>query len=89
MWLSRHGLRRLLAFVVFIATLAPSEAAASVNAPVLLRILTPRTGEVVHSNQDTEKSGLVCGDTHLSPWIMYIVENTLCKPFSSRKMVVS
>lgn len=52
MRLSRHGLRCLLAFVVFVATLAPCEAAASVNAPVLLRILTPRTGEMIHSNQD-------------------------------------
>ena len=52
MQLSRHGLGCLLAFVVFVATLAPCEAVASVNAPVLLRILTPRTGETIHSNQD-------------------------------------
>ncbi|MHB1478887.1 MAG: hypothetical protein ACYCQH_09640 [Acidithiobacillus ferrooxidans] len=42
----------MLAFGVFVATMAPCEAAAGVNAPVLLRILTPRAGEMIHSNQD-------------------------------------
>jgi len=42
----------LLAFGMFVATMAPYEAAAGVNAPVLLRILTPRARETIHSNQD-------------------------------------
>ena len=50
--LSRHGWWCLLAFGVFVATMAPCEAAAGVHVPVLLRILTPRVGEMIHSNQD-------------------------------------
>ncbi|MDR7925943.1 hypothetical protein RIE95_02870 [Acidithiobacillus thiooxidans] len=59
MRLSRYALRCLLAMVVLVVPLAPSAAIASVNAPIVLKILTPRAGEVIHNNQDKVTVGLL------------------------------
>ncbi|WP_414039797.1 hypothetical protein ACJU26_11565 [Acidithiobacillus sp. M4-SHS-6] len=49
--LGQYSLGCLLAFVMFVAPLASSAAPARVTASIVLRILSPRAGEVVHNNQ--------------------------------------
>jgi len=59
MRLSRYVPWWLLAILVLVVPLASSATTTSVNAPIVLKILTPRAGEVIHNNQDKITVGLL------------------------------